>query len=90
MLKTKLTLVAVVAAFAFAPSISFAGDAPSVSYSAKKKGMVQFQDKAADTVSATADSFEGVNPADIEPAAGGYDVETTTKSVAEKIQLPRK
>lgn len=84
-----LTLIA----FAFAPTLSHAGDsAPSVSYAAKKKGMVHFQDKADNTVAATADSMEGVHPADIEPAAGGFEVEETAtqNSLADRMKLPRK
>lgn len=88
MSKLKFFTFAICLAFAIAPiSASFAG-APD--YSKKKSGGVAFtpDEPAEDTTEAT----DETNPADIEPAAGGYEEEETNEenSLADDMKLPRK
>jgi hypothetical protein len=96
MTKTPLILIAALASFVFVPSLAFAGDAaPKISYTAKKQGRVHFQDKTEDQAAAAQDAsttLDDVNPADIEPAAGGYEPEDRKEesSLADSLKLPRK
>lgn len=86
---TKPLSVLVLIVFAFSPAL--ADESKSVSYSLKKQGRVHFQDKTQDQVSAQ-DTPDTVHPADIEPAAGGFEMEKENKetSLSERIRLPRK
>ena len=82
----------VLAFAAFVISPATADEGKTVSYSLKKQGRVHFQEKTQDTVVAAEDSYEGMNPADIEPAAGGFEPEEKSNetSLSERIRLPRK
>lgn len=62
-----------------------------VSYQAKKQGKVPFN-KAEEAAASAQEEAEAINPADIEPAAGGIEeaIEEEKNSVAEDIKLPRK
>ena len=77
------------AAFTISPALAEEGK--TVSYSLKKQGRVHFQDKTQDQI-ATQDSSEAIHPADIEPAAGGFEPEKRLNetSLSERIRLPRK
>ncbi len=97
MTKTTLILTAACAAFLLTPIAATAGDAPKISYAAKKQGLVHFKDKTAAEAPAAAEqdqtsSLENTNPADIEPAAGGYEPEERDEEnkLSESIRLPRK
>ena len=84
----KYISMAVIAAFVMSP-VAFAGDAPKISYSAKKQGKVGFQDRAKDQTAAT----QGIkDPVDIEPAAGGYEPanDMHKTAVSKSMRLPRK
>lgn len=87
MSKTIFTFAALVA-FILAPSISFAGDA-KVSYTAKKQGRVAFEKQTTQDETAAQENFD---PAQIEPAAGGYEPQPVEEkdAAAQAIKLPRK
>jgi len=90
MFRTLFVAILAFAAFTALPSIGFAGEeAPSVSYSLKKQGRVHFQNNAEDAVSSQEENT--VDPAAIEPAAGGHDpVEAEEDALAKSMKLPRK
>lgn len=91
MLKIKFIALASVALMLAAP-IAAVADAPKVSYSAKKQGRVHFQEKSQDQSSSQA-SYENINPANIEPAAGDFKPEMSegnTVSASDRMRLPRK
>lgn len=77
---------------AFIISPANADDGKSVSYSLKKQGRVHFQEKTQNTVTAAQDSFEDINPAEIEPAAGAFEAEENSNesSLTDSLRLPRK
>jgi transcriptional regulator GlxA family with amidase domain len=85
----KPLFVLVLTVFAFSPAL--ADEGKSVSYSLKKQGRVHFQDKTQDQIAAQ-DTPDAVHPADIEPAAGGFEPEERNNetSLSERIRLPRK
>jgi PBP1b-binding outer membrane lipoprotein LpoB len=91
MLNTKIIALAALAAFIIAPTASMAGEgAPKVSYAAKKKGHVAFTNKTeAETM---AEDTTAINPADIEPAAGGAEPMDMPKgeALSKSMKLPRK
>jgi len=81
-------------AFILSPALVSADEGKSVSYGLKKQGRVHFQDKSTKSEpAAVQDVTDAVHPADIEPAAGGFEpVEAMTdkKSVSQRMRLPRK
>lgn len=86
----KPVLLAVAAAALIAPNFASAGEGVTTSYSMKKQGRVHFQEKTAETPAMSMD-MENVNPADIEPAAGGYEMDAPQEdALKESMKLPRK
>jgi len=85
----KPILVLALTVFAFSPSL--ADEGKGVSYSLKKQGRVHFQEKKQDQASVE-ETQENVHPADIEPAAGGFEPEEKDQatSLSKRIRLPRK
>lgn len=63
------------------------------SHAMQKQGKVHFQQKADEEIAAQ-DSYEEemIHPADIEPAAGGFEPEDMDKpsNLSEQMRLPRK
>lgn len=93
MIKNTLIAVAALSAFMIVPTIASAEDsAPKINYAAKKQGRVAFENVKEDQVSAVKEGVNEINPADIEPAAGGYEPQAVTpeNTVAKSIKLPRK
>jgi hypothetical protein len=87
----KLNLIASVAFLALlaVPTAGFAADG-ATSYSLKKQNRVHFQDAAEESSEAEV-SYENQHPADIEPAAGGFEAEDKSEdALAESMKLPRK
>lgn len=82
--------VLLMAAFSLSPAM--AEENKTVSYSLKKQGRVHFQEQAQEQIAAQ-DSYDTVSPEDIEPAAGGFDIEEEPNgktSLSERMRLPRK
>lgn len=90
-MKYVTVFVLAMAAFAFSPV--FAEEA-GISYSMKKQGRVPFQNETQDQDMAAAQDNADMmtNPADIEPAAGGYDMDDADDkaSLSDNMRLPRK
>lgn len=93
-MKIQFMTLVLAAAFIAAPTVVLAGDsAPRASYSSKKQGGIAFKAPTQSTADEISASVDAAHPADIEPAAGGFDAaKDTTKdgSVAASMKLPRK
>lgn len=91
MVKIKFAALAVVVVMGVS-SVAFAGS-PSISYTAKKQGRVSFEsaDKMKDDAQEIS-NVDAINPADIEPAAGGYEpVDSVSEDdFSKSMRLPRK
>lgn len=87
-MKTKLIALLALAAFVTVPAMA-EESSPKISYSAKKQGRVAFQALKPEANVAEVDYS---NPANIEPAAGGFEPEEKDErsSLSESMRLPRK
>ncbi len=87
-MKTKFMTLLALAAFVTVPAMA-GENSPEISYAAKKQGRVAFQTQKTKESATTIDYS---NPANIEPAAGGFEPEEKTErsSLSDSMRLPRK